>query len=163
MNRLLLFSGIAILFQLADLNHAELSKFDNINTLFITILSIIKGSSKRIVIFVFVIFIAYKSLGCWKDNIPRALELLEGEKSLVGHYKTRKSPIKACSEAAHQKGFEFFALQDGGQCFGSPRINSTYAKYGASTKCTAKTGGPMANDVYELGMFYFYACNNVTQ
>lgn len=116
MHRLILFSGIAILFQLADLNHAELT---------------------------------YKSIGCWKDNIPRALELLEGEKSLVGHYKTRKSPVKACSEAAHRKGFQFFAVQDGGQCFGS-RFNSTYAKYGKSTKCTAKTGGPMANDVYEL-------------
>jgi len=94
----------------------------------------------------------YKSLGCWKDDIPRALTLLDGANQVLdGYYKTRESAIKKCHIAAYQKGLQIFAVQDGGQCFGSLGINSNYTKYGAATNCKAMKGGSMANDVYEVG------------
>lgn len=139
MYRLLLISCIAILSQLANLNYASY---------------VIRSFNYHMQ--------PYKSLGCWKDGIPRALTLVDGE-ILDGHYKTRESPIKKCHVAAYQKGFQVFAIQDGGQCFGS-LVNSTYRKYGKSNNCNAMKGGAMANDVYEVGKFYlFYICNNSTQ
>ena len=52
-------------------------------------------------------------------------------------------------EAAKARGFKVFALQDGGQCFGSDDLNG-YKRYGGSTKCSDGTGGPFANSVYEI-------------
>ena len=52
-------------------------------------------------------------------------------------------------EAAKARGFKVFALQDGGQCFGSDDLNA-YKKYGGSTKCSDGRGGPFANSVYEI-------------
>ena len=44
-----------------------------------------------------------------------------------------------------------FAIQDGGQCFGSDIANNTYNHYGKSTGCSVDgKGGPMANNVYEI-------------
>ena len=56
-------------------------------------------------------------------------------------------------------GYTVFAIQDGGQCFGSPTAQSTYAKYGTSTKCSHGKGGPMANNVYRMknGRYILFA------
>ena len=96
-------------------------------------------------------FVAYKSQGCWKDEIRRALPLLEGtSKHLEVHYKRRENPIKKCAFAALEKGASIFAVQDGGQCFGSR--SESYKKYGESSLCDSYgTGGPMANHVYKFG------------
>ena len=62
-------------------------------------------------------------------------------------------------EAAKARGFKVFAIQDGGQCFGSDDLNG-YKRYGGSTQCSDGTGGPFANSVYEIregiafGIFY---------
>ena len=49
-------------------------------------------------------------------------------------------------------GLEYtvFAIQDGGQCFGSSTAQNTYSKYGTSSECSGGKGGPLANDVYRM-------------
>ena len=67
------------------------------------------------------------------------------------HYKRRPNPVQDCFQAALSKGFEVFAIQDGGQCFSSTSAKDTYNQYGASTNCLGDgKGGPMANHVYEI-------------
>ncbi len=41
-----------------------------------------------------------------------------------------------CASAAIQNGFPGFALQNGGACFGSANILSTYADLGMSLACS---------------------------
>ena len=65
------------------------------------------------------------------------------------HYKQRIDPKKNCLDAAMSYGFDVFALQDGGQCFGSDNMRS-YKKYNISDKCVDKEGGSLANYVYEI-------------
>jgi nucleotide exchange factor SIL1 len=49
------------------------------------------------------------------------------------------------------KGYNVFAIQDGGQCFGLNIEAITYNKYGASSDCLSDgKGGPMANEVYRI-------------
>ena len=90
----------------------------------------------------------YESLGCWKDGIPRALASIDATVAQKhGHYKSRAYPLQNCLEAAKSGGHTIFALQDGGQCFGS-KDATAYKKYGVSTACADGKGGPMINSVY---------------
>ena len=50
--------------------------------------------------------------------------------------------------------FPIFAIQDGGQCFGSPKDDVAYTQKGPSADCSNKKGGPMANDVYTIGKLF---------
>ena len=95
--------------------------------------------------------LAYKPQGCWKDEIKRALPLLEGTSHhLEIHYKRRENAVSKCALAALEKGASTFAVQDGGQCFGS--TTESYRKYGESSLCEPDgSGGPMANSVYKFG------------
>ena len=67
------------------------------------------------------------------------------------NYKRRVHPDKNCLDAAMSLDLTVFALQDGGQCFGSDNKES-YKKYGKSDKCgpIEWKGGPMANYVTEI-------------
>ena len=48
-------------------------------------------------------------------------------------------------------GFPVFAVQHGGQCFGSADGLNTYNKYGPSTTCASDgEGGPWGNEVYRI-------------
>ena len=58
-----------------------------------------------------------------------------------------------CFHAALDKDMELFALQDGGQCFGSSNPKLKYTKYGSATGCTEGKGGPLMNQVYEISKF----------
>ena len=94
----------------------------------------------------------YQSLGCWKDLIPRAIPSLEGKSTyLDSHYRSRTNAKAKCFNAAISLGYAVFAIQDGGQCFGSETANNTYTHYGRSTGCSGDgKGGPLANDVYAI-------------
>lgn len=62
--------------------------------------------------------------------------------------------MNQCALAALEKGVSTFAVQDGGQCFGSSldSVLESYQQYGESTSCNSEgTGGPMANSVYKFG------------
>jgi len=96
--------------------------------------------------------IPFKSLGCWKDSIPRALASAEGNSSFLnGHYRRREHPIQECYVTAKSLGRQIFAIQDGGQCFTSEGTQMSHQIYGPSSDCKDDgEGGPMANEVYEI-------------
>ena len=89
----------------------------------------------------------------------RAIPQLEGKDDVLNdNYKTRHDAIKKCAEAARQRGYTVFALQDGGWCASSTDAKFTYSKYGKSFACKNGKGGPFANNVYEVkseGKFIF--------
>ena len=65
--------------------------------------------------------------------------------------------ITRCFLEAKAQKYTFFALQDGYQCFASnasatPNVPDSYTKYSRSTSCNedTKTGGQLANEVYEV-------------
>ena len=41
---------------------------------------------------------------------------------LNGNYKIRLEPVQKCGDVAWSLGFKMFALQDGGQCFGTSSL-----------------------------------------
>ena len=97
--------------------------------------------------------IPYKIIGCWKDEHPdRAMQDLEGGSTILdGLYKLRSNAIEKCYQLVKKLGFSVFALQDGGQCFGSDKTKKTFNKYGLSLDCLGDgKGGPMANQVYAI-------------
>ncbi|KAI8509127.1 hypothetical protein Bbelb_129750 [Branchiostoma belcheri] len=112
-------------------------------------------------------------LGCWVDDAaPRAIPGLEGlDPILDGDYWLRTDAIKKCQEAAVSRGYEVFAVQNGGWCGSSVNAKQTYKMYGVSTACRADgEGGPGANEVYLVtqgllptaGFTYNWSCR-VTQ
>ena len=90
----------------------------------------------------------YTTQGCWKDVPTRAMASLEHH--FADHYNVRVNPIQKCFGVAMSFGYQVFAIQDGGQCFGSPTAQNTYANYGPSKLCSHGKGGPMANNVYRM-------------
>ncbi|XP_019637236.1 PREDICTED: uncharacterized protein LOC109479688 [Branchiostoma belcheri] len=95
----------------------------------------------------------YTTLGCWRDTSERAIPTLEGTDPLLdgGHYYERTRAIEKCYQVARSRGFTVFAVQNGGQCFGSANGHNTYNKYGPTTACAADgEGGPWANQVYKI-------------
>ena len=97
-------------------------------------------------------FAGHDVVGCYKDNISRAIpELEEKEKNgiLDGHYIYRENPIAKCAVAAMRAGYSMFAVQNGGWCAASATAPQTYDKYGKSTACKDDgEGGPWASQVY---------------
>ena len=47
-------------------------------------------------------------------------------------------------------GYQAFAIQNGGQCYGSSTAQLSYNRYGRSNQCYDGKGGPLANNVYGL-------------
>ena len=97
-------------------------------------------------------FLGYKAVGCFRDTSNRAIMTLEGTDSILdGNYWTRRDPIAKCAVAAMRKGYNMFAVQNGGWCASSANAHDTYSKYGPSTACAGDgEGGPWANQVYVL-------------
>eukprot|EP00058_Branchiostoma_floridae_P020771 XP_002606261.1 hypothetical protein BRAFLDRAFT_83987 [Branchiostoma floridae] len=98
----------------------------------------------------------YQSLGCWKDNLTdRAIPTLEGTDPRLGDsYGARSNPVEKCYQVAHSRGLTVFAVQDGGQCFGSANGHNTFFKYGRSSACGVDgEGGTSTNEVYLIGMY----------
>ena len=80
----------------------------------------------------------YESKGCWKENPefengnegPRALKDIDKDiDESYGYYNQRTNPKQNCLDAALGRNFKFFALQDGGQCFGT-NDEAEYKQYG---------------------------------
>ena len=126
---------------------------------------ILKPCSKNIknLFFSFTV-LPYEAVGCFKDDVVRSIETLEGNpkvsKILTGHYKTRKTPVQKCYQAAKALNFKVFAVQDGGQCMSSATALKSYKNYGKSEACVSEKGGPMANYVWKIksGKLIFCAC-----
>ncbi|XP_019629805.1 PREDICTED: uncharacterized protein LOC109474031 [Branchiostoma belcheri] len=94
----------------------------------------------------------YTSLGCWRDSATRAIPILEGTDSLLdGDYQSRHHAIQKCYQVALSRGFTVFAVQYGGECFGSANGINTYNRYGPTTTCAEDgKGGAWGNEVYKI-------------
>ena len=103
---------------------------------------------------------SYRSVGCWRDRSARAIPTLEGSDSrLNGEYEGRENAIQKCYQVASERGFKYFAVQNGGWCASSANAGVTYRKYGKSTACRKGKGGGWANDVYVINgnhTFYYH-------
>ena len=97
-------------------------------------------------------FLAYHNVGCYQDNVPRAIPTLETtDPVLDGPYWTRVNPIAKCAVAAMRQGYDMFAVQDGGWCASSAIASQTFNKYGTSGACLDDgEGGNMASQVYGI-------------
>lgn len=64
-------------------------------------------------------------------------------------YKVRQDSIKKCAKIAKEQGFDGFALENGGQCFGGQNLLQRYKRHGRSRDCANDgRGGDYAMEVY---------------
>ncbi|CAH1244339.1 COL21A1 [Branchiostoma lanceolatum] len=96
--------------------------------------------------------VTYRSLGCWTDSNIHAIPPLEGlDPRLQDPYRLRENAIDKCYQAARDRGYDVFALQDGGWCASSSAARQAFQQYGPSRRCgPAGKGGVWANHVYEI-------------
>ncbi|XP_047125299.1 uncharacterized protein LOC100202174 isoform X1 [Hydra vulgaris] len=93
----------------------------------------------------------FSDIGCFLDKWIRAVPTLEGNHPLLmdSDYKSRSDPLQKCAEAALDKGFQVFGLQNGGQCFAGINGETTYDMYGTSNQCLEDgLGGSWAMEMY---------------
>ena len=94
-----------------------------------------------------------RSLGCWADALVRTVPTLEGADARLdgATYRERDDAIRKCAEAARDRNFSHFVLQNGGWCGSSANASVTFALHGRSDRCVGDgKGGAYANDVYEV-------------
>ena len=94
------------------------------------------------------------SHGCWKD-LPWFWVFTKIDKdideSLGQTFKDRQHPIQNCQDAALGRGYILFALQNGGECWGTDDRNLDYKKYGQADECNPDgLGAKHINHVYEI-------------
>ena len=94
----------------------------------------------------------YETVGCFRDSNIRAIPALEGlHPFLNGSYRAREDAVRKCYQAALDKGFHMFAVQDGGWCAADGTAAQDFDKYGISDACQSDgKGGPQDNQVYVI-------------
>ncbi|KAL9972614.1 hypothetical protein ACROYT_G018952 [Oculina patagonica] len=102
----------------------------------------------------------YETIGCFQDHGSRAIPTLEGHDSILdGSYQLRQNAIEKCYLAAKKRGFQVFAVQNGGWCASSASAFKTFNKYGKSSACKSDgKGGPWANQVYYITGYHSTGC-----
>ena len=73
---------------------------------------------------------------------------LGSDPDLTGFYKQRQEPISKCAAVARSRGYQLFAIQNGGMCLSGPKAQETYKIHGLARNCKDGKGGEWANDVY---------------
>ncbi|CAK8684024.1 unnamed protein product [Clavelina lepadiformis] len=98
-----------------------------------------------------------ENLGCWSNDRDKenwAISSIEtsSENYLDGKPKQRKDAFLKCAFAARDKGYDVFALENGGRCHSSLNANETYAQYGETpNRCEGDgTGGKWSSQVYKI-------------
>ena len=99
---------------------------------------------------------AAKSLGCYKDVMPTQTAPPKGERDLSALLFLQEDlTIEFCETQCGQRGFQYFGLQFGSECW----CDSKYGRYGeVDGRCTRPCGGNKAqmcggdlvNSVYEV-------------
>ena len=94
----------------------------------------------------------YETVGCFGDTAIRAITVLDRLHPLLkDSYRPRQDAIRKCYQAALEKGFDMFAIQDGGWCAADKTAAQNFDKYGVSDLCKSDgKGGPHANQVYVI-------------
>ena len=88
---------------------------------------------------------------CWRNKIPQKLDLLEGTSEVLDQYdyKKRDDPINKCHMAAEGKGYDFFAVGNGGQCWAGK--GDSYKIYSKMEKCPEHGKGFYGTtNIYEI-------------
>ena len=73
---------------------------------------------------------------------------LGSDPDLTGFYKQRQDPITKCADVARSRGYQLFAIQNGGMCLSGLKVQETYKIHGLARNCKDGKGGEWANDVY---------------
>ncbi|XP_078697438.1 uncharacterized protein LOC144925334 [Branchiostoma floridae x Branchiostoma belcheri] len=98
----------------------------------------------------------YKSVGCFADKSDPAILWLERTDPRLGesNYRYRTDAIEKCFQVALSRGFNVFALQNGGACTGSasgPTVYTTNRPSRYPYRCEADgKGGYYAKEVYQI-------------
>ena len=82
-------------------------------------------------------YAVFADIGCYSDCWKRAIPTMEGNHDLLmdDDYKKRADALQKCAEAALDRGFKYFAIQNGGQCFAGFNGEKRYNMYGHSDRC----------------------------
>ena len=93
-------------------------------------------------IYIYVVDVQYKSLGCFKDTSDRAIPGRQGS----------VKKVEECYEIAKRLGYSVFALQGGHECWMSSTADKTYDKHGpCPSSCRANgLGGHWCMEVYQI-------------
>ena len=96
--------------------------------------------------------VKYESIGCYRDQNVTAIPPMERSDVLLkDSYSQRNDAIQKCALAAKVRGYQTFALQDGGMCLSGPNATETFDKFGKSQGCKNDgKGGVWDNQVYNL-------------
>ena len=97
-------------------------------------------------------------LGCYYDN--------RDDRALPVHYANFRNwivwtrmelTVNQCARVAQDAGYEYFAVQFYGECYGGKDVGNSYAKYGKSTDCWEYdkqkgfgVGADLTNFVYRI-------------
>ena len=96
-------------------------------------------------------------VGCFWDYFDRALpdHYANFRDQII--WKNMNLTVNQCARVAQDKGYEYFAVQYYGECYGGKNAENTYSKYGKSTYCWKfdkqngfGVGRDLANFVYRI-------------
>jgi hypothetical protein len=73
------------------------------------------------------------------------------DSNLDGNYNQRPGAILNCAQTAFKRGFDVFALENGGKCFSGPTADKLYTNYDVSLECSESgKGGDNEKDIYRI-------------
>ena len=63
---------------------------------------------------------------------------------------SRVNSVLKCATVANDKGFQYFAVRNGGECLADDRLQVRYKDHGESLECFEGEGGHEAINVYNI-------------
>ena len=97
-------------------------------------------------------------IGCYRDTVyDRALPAYYANFRDQIIWSQMELTVDQCARVAHDEGFEYFAVQFYGECYGGKDAKKTYAKFRESTECWEfdkgkgfGVGASLSNFVYRI-------------
>lgn len=93
------------------------------------------------------------SLGCYQDRkAARLLRIRFGNFARMYNASNPKATVVKCAHLARDKNYEYFAIQNYGECRTDVNIIDVYDKYGKAQpqNCLGGVGATLTNFVYRL-------------
>ena len=100
--------------------------------------------------------LGYNFQGCWKAavaNGTRPTRLEGSHEFLLDDYHTRTNASSKCAQVSKQMGYDSFALQDDGMCFGALQRDATNYQF-VSGSCDDGMGGCNPYKVHSFNSKY---------
>ncbi|XP_020601543.1 neurogenic locus notch homolog protein 1-like isoform X6 [Orbicella faveolata] len=111
------------------------------------------GIDKRIAVFTFELLPERNPLGCFKERKnDRVLKIKFGSFESSYNASDPKATVVKCAHLARDMDYEYFAVQDFGDCWTDTKIVDSYDKYGKALpeKCAGGVGASYTNFMYRL-------------